>query len=58
MSNTTPRKNRSLLVEFFRFMKAEKKWWLLPLLLVLLLLALVAIFGQSSPLAPFIYTFF
>ena len=43
--------------EFLRFLKEEKKWWLMPLLAVLVLLAVVVIFGQSSVLAPFMYPF-
>ena len=57
MTEKPVRKNRGLFAEFFAFLKQEKKWWLLPLVVVLLLLALIAIFGQSSALAPFIYPF-
>nr|MBD5378016.1 hypothetical protein [Bacteroides sp.] len=44
--------------EFFQFLKAEKRFWLIPLLIVLLLLAGIIVFSQSSALAPFIYTIF
>lgn len=44
--------------EFFQFLKAEKRFWLIPLLIVLLLLAGIIVFSQSSSLAPFIYTIF
>jgi hypothetical protein len=48
----------SILSELWRFMSVRKKWWLLPLLLLIVLLALVLVFAQGSPLAPFIYTIF
>jgi len=51
--------NRSLLKEFWLFLKAEKAWWLTPILIVLALVAAVLLLGQSAPfLAPFIYPIF
>ena len=41
--------------EFLRFLRQEKKWWLIPLLLLLLALGALVIFSSGSPLAPFIY---
>ena len=35
--------------EFWQFLMAEKKYWLLPIVIV---------FSQSSAVAPFIYTLF
>ena len=49
---------QSLVRDFVAFIKHEKKWWLVPLLAILLLVAVLIIFAQSSPLAPFIYPFF
>ena len=46
----------SIFAELWRFMRARKKFWLLPLLLLIVLLGLLLIFAQTSPLAPFIYT--
>lgn len=40
------------------FLKVRKKWWLGPLLLLLLLLGLLIVLGESSVLAPLIYTIF
>ena len=37
----------SLLKEFFKFSKQEKKWWLVPLILVLLLLGALPTWGHS-----------
>jgi hypothetical protein len=47
-----------IVAEYFRFLRQQKKWWMLPMVTVLLLLGLLMWFAQSSPLAPFIYTVF
>ena len=46
----------AIFVELWKFMRARKKFWLLPLILLIILLGLLLIFAQASPLAPFIYT--
>lgn len=50
-------KRSSLVVEFWQFLKHNKKWWLLPIVVVLLLLGLVVLLAGTSA-APFIYTIF
>jgi hypothetical protein len=50
-------KQTGLLSEFLRFLKHNKKFWLIPLLLVLLVLGLLIILGGTAA-APFIYTLF
>ncbi|MGE0553750.1 MAG: DUF5989 family protein [Gemmatimonadales bacterium] len=47
-----------LLGELWAFMRARKKWWLLPLILMLLIVGALLVFAQGSVLAPFIYTIF
>ena len=47
-----------VLVEFWRFLKTNKKFWLIPIVLILVLLGTLLIFVQSSAVAPFIYTLF
>jgi len=47
-----------VLVEFWQFVKLEKKYWLLPIVLVITLLGILLAFAQSSVVAPFIYTLF
>ncbi|HZY86827.1 MAG TPA: DUF5989 family protein [Gemmataceae bacterium] len=47
----------SVLVEFWDFLRHNKKWWLLPLLLIILLQALVLLLSGSA-VAPFIYPLF
>lgn len=49
---------KSVIGELYRYVKAEKKWWLVPVLGVLVLAAALLVFAQSSALAPFIYTIF
>jgi Family of unknown function (DUF5989) len=44
--------------EFFAYMAARKKWWLMPILLVTLILGGLLILAQGSAVAPFIYTVF
>ena len=46
----------SIISELWRFMRARKKFWLLPLIFLIVALGLLLIFAQTSPLAPFIYT--
>ncbi|MFO7891170.1 MAG: DUF5989 family protein [bacterium] len=47
-----------IIVEFFEFLKHNKKWWLFPIIVMLLLLGILIIFTQNSVVAPFIYTLF
>lgn len=48
----------SLLKELFAYMRARKKWWLLPVLLVLLVFGGLLILAQGTAIGPFIYTVF
>lgn len=48
----------SFLAEIWRFLRARKKSWLVPILVVIVLFGLLIILGESSALAPFIYTLF
>jgi Family of unknown function (DUF5989) len=49
---------RGLLSEMWAFMRARKRWWLLPIVVVMLVVGALLIFAQGSALAPFIYTLF
>ena len=49
---------KGVLSELWAFMKARKKFWLLPIIIVLLLVGALLVFAQGSALAPFIYTIF
>ncbi|MFO1247318.1 MAG: DUF5989 family protein [Alphaproteobacteria bacterium] len=48
----------SILSEFWRFLVARRKVWLLPVLLALALVAGLLVFAQSSALGPLIYAVF
>ena len=48
----------SFLIEFWKFLKVRKKFWLLPIILVLGLFGGLIILSQGSAVAPFIYTIF
>jgi hypothetical protein len=40
-----------------RFLRREKKWWLIPLLVSALILAALVYFTQgTTPLSPFMYS--
>jgi hypothetical protein len=62
MSDDLPGKRRprrqSPWREMWHYLKARKKWWLAPVLVILLALGLLAVFTESSALAPFLYTVF
>lgn len=47
-----------LISELWAFMKARKKFWLLPLIMLMLMIGTLLVFAQGSVLAPFIYTIF
>jgi hypothetical protein len=46
------------LTELWLFLRARKKFWLLPIILVMLVLGGLLILAQGSVIAPFIYTLF
>ena len=47
-----------ILGDLFRFLRANKKLWLLPLLLVLVVVGGLLLLAQNSVFAPFVYTLF
>ena len=48
----------SFLVEVWEFMRARKKFWLMPLVLMMLVFGGLVILTKGSAVAPFIYTIF
>lgn len=44
--------------ELLAYMRARKKWWLLPIVLVLLVFGGLLVLAQGSAVAPFVYTVF
>jgi Family of unknown function (DUF5989) len=47
----------TLLLEFLHYLKARKKFWLLPMLVMMVIFGSLLVM-QGSVLAPFIYTIF
>jgi hypothetical protein len=48
----------SFLAELWAFLRARKKFWLLPIILLTLVIGGLLVLAQGSALAPFIYTLF
>lgn len=48
----------SLLHELWCYMRARKKFWLLPIILLALIFGGLLVASQGSVLAPFVYTLF
>jgi hypothetical protein len=48
----------SFIRELWDFLRARKKFWLLPILIVMALLGALIVLTQGSAIAPFIYTLF
>ncbi|MBD1165318.1 hypothetical protein IDH04_00390 [Pelagibacterales bacterium SAG-MED10] len=46
------------LKELFLFIKARKKYWLIPILLVLAIFGFLIVLTQGTAIAPFVYTIF
>ena len=46
------------LKELFQFLRARKKFWLLPIIIVMVLFGGLLILAQGSAIAPFIYALF
>ena len=42
------------LVGFF----GKRRWWILPMIIVILLVGVLIVVGETTALAPFIYTMF
>jgi hypothetical protein len=48
----------SFVQELWGFLRARKKFWLLPIIIVMGLLGGLIVLSQGSAIAPFIYTIF
>jgi len=44
--------------ELYLFLRARKKFWLLPVIVVMVILGGLLLLAQGSAVAPFIYTIF
>jgi hypothetical protein len=47
-----------VLVEFWAFLRYNKKYWVAPIVIFLILAGLVLVLAQATPIAPFIYSLF
>jgi hypothetical protein len=48
----------SLIAELWMFMRARKKFWLLPIIVMMVVFGGLVVLTQGSAVAPFIYTIF
>lgn len=48
----------SFILEIFSFIRARKKYWLIPVMVVMLLFGGLIVLTKGSAVAPFIYTIF
>jgi Family of unknown function (DUF5989) len=48
----------SILLEFWQFLRARKRYWLYPIVIIMVLIGVLTVVSQGSPLGPFIYAFF
>ena len=48
----------ALIKEIWLYMRARRKFWLLPIVLVMLILGGLLVLVKGSAVAPFIYTLF
>jgi hypothetical protein len=44
--------------EFLMFLRARKKYWLIPIFVVTFVMIMLLVLAQTSAVAPFIYTIF
>lgn len=48
----------NLIKELWRYMRARRKYWLLPIFVAMLLLGVLLVVAKGSAVAPLIYTIF
>jgi Family of unknown function (DUF5989) len=48
----------SFLYELWQFMRARKKYWMVPIMLVMVLFGGLVVLTKGSVIAPMIYTLF
>ncbi len=48
----------SFIAELWQFMRARKKYWLLPIVMMMALFGGLIVLTQGTAVAPFIYTVF
>lgn len=48
----------SFIKELWQFLRARKKYWLIPIIAMMAVLGALIVLTQGSAVAPFIYTLF
>lgn len=48
----------AFIIELWQFMRARKKFWLLPILIMMAVFGGLVVLSQGSAVAPFIYIIF
>jgi len=48
----------AFIIELWQFLRARKKFWLLPILIMMVVFGGLVVLSQGSAVAPFIYTIF
>jgi len=48
----------AFIIELWQFLRARKKFWLLPILIMMAVFGGLVVLSQGSAVAPFIYTSF
>ena len=48
----------NFVIEFWKFLRVRKKYWLMPIIVVLVIFGGLIVLSQGSAVAPFIYTLF
>ena len=48
----------SFIIEFYKFLRVGKKYWLLPIIIVLMIFGLLVVLTEGTAVAPFIYQLF
>jgi hypothetical protein len=48
----------SFILELWAFMRARKKYWLMPIFVMMIIFGGLVVLTQGSAIAPFIYTIF
>jgi Family of unknown function (DUF5989) len=48
----------SFLREFWSFLRARKKYWLMPIFIMMVIFGGLIVLSKGSAIAPFIYTIF
>ncbi|HEV2187115.1 MAG TPA: DUF5989 family protein [Stellaceae bacterium] len=48
----------AFVIELWAFMRARKKFWLLPIIVMMAVFGGLVVLGKGSVIAPFLYTLF